>query len=271
MAKCDHRTWYAVRGNGHASSSVDPAAIRRVCARCDESIPLGPSNDAPIFVVHDIRTADIIASAEENQDGRPPGRDVWAWTYRDEGLYIVDFSEYSEPNDWPWDPTRPVAGQYEEHVEMMRLAEAATGPEPFDLASAAAFVAGEAPPALLDHGERIAEQARHDVASSVARHADLETGSAESQVSIAPAEPSIVADPSPIRPFDTSERCAVVIYAEMARDPVDAIDMIAECNDRRALEVLLEMLLQPCSESIDGGLNAMLVEPVRRRLGEVKP
>jgi hypothetical protein len=45
---------------------------------------------------------------------------------------------------WPWDPTRPVAGQYEEHLERMRLS-----------------------------GERIAEQTRHDVAASVVRHEEL--------------------------------------------------------------------------------------------------
>lgn len=79
----------------------------------------------------------------------------------------------SEHDDaWAWDPTRPVAGQYEEHLELMLLAETACATaEPFDLESAAAFCAGDAPAALLDPGERIATQTRHDVAASVARHA----------------------------------------------------------------------------------------------------
>lgn len=262
---------------------------------------------------------------------------------------IVSHGEDNE-NDWPWDPTRPIDGQYDEHLEMMRLSEAETGPEPFDLASEAAFVAGEGPPALLDPGERIAEQARHDVAASVARHAEADeahtilrramlagdpatitvrygdatwhdgqgwyytiddypdegscgaftfrgdaidhataagyvvsepdrnsmfaeamAGIQSAPVILAPATPAIVSDPSPTRPLDASERCAVGIYAVMARDPVDTIDMIAECTDRRCLEVLLEMLLQQGRESTDGGLNAMFVDPVRRRIGEVKP
>lgn len=162
MEKCNHDNWYWVRGDAHATSPDDPLAIRKVCARCDESIALGPSNDEPEWVDRDILTAGTIAILENNQDGRSPGRDVWEWSHANGGSYLVDFSEHSDTRDWSWDHTRPVAGQYEEHLE--RTCRVDYGEED----------ALRDPLVTKRNAELIAEQARHDVAASVARHADLE-------------------------------------------------------------------------------------------------
>jgi len=67
-----------------------------------------------------------------------------------------------------------------------------------------------------------------------------------------------------------SERAALRIYAVMARDWSDALDMVTACQDRGALNVLLKMLTLPGSGATDGKLNALFVEPVRRRIEKLQ-
>lgn len=66
---------------------------------------------------------------------------------------------------------------------------------------------------------------------------------------------------------------AVGIYAVMARDLVDAIDMINECEDPSTLRLLLDILTAPPTPKTDVKLNALFVPIVERRLAAfvVKP
>jgi len=73
---------------------------------------------------------------------------------------------------------------------------------------------------------------------------------------------------SPLREPDTSGATAVGIYVVMDRDPIDALEMIAECNDLGALTALLEMVTLPGSKDTDRRLNAMFIEPVQRRIAQ---
>lgn len=61
-------------------------------------------------------------------------------------------------------------------------------------------------------------------------------------------------------------RVAVGLYALMVRDVGDALEAIEECADRPALEALLAMLTAPGRPKTDQGLNALFVDPVKRRL-----
>jgi hypothetical protein len=65
-------------------------------------------------------------------------------------------------------------------------------------------------------------------------------------------------------------RDAVAIYAVMARDPTDALDMISECASARVLDTLLRMLKGEGGPSTDRKLNAIFVGPVERRLAALK-
>ncbi len=67
--------------------------------------------------------------------------------------------------------------------------------------------------------------------------------------------------------MNESERTAVGIYAVMARDPLDALDLISECEDRIALEVLEKMIsLAHERPGTDNELNALFRDPVARRI-----
>jgi hypothetical protein len=67
-----------------------------------------------------------------------------------------------------------------------------------------------------------------------------------------------------------SEGVAIGIYAVMARDPLDALDLIAECGDRDALGVLGEMIARAHERpGTDNELNSLFREPVARRLAEL--
>jgi len=107
--------------------------IRRRCDHCGEQLPFKePSNDAQ--VENDIKVAWGIAHLTTNL-ARPLD------AYDNEG--VAQVGEFADAhNDWPWDPTRPLAGQYEEWQA------------------------------------RIAEQTRHDVAASVVRHAQVDEAKA---------------------------------------------------------------------------------------------
>ena len=66
--------------------------------------------------------------------------------------------------------------------------------------------------------------------------------------------------------MNDSDRTAVTIYGVAGRDPTDAIDMILECEDLRALETLLKMLTSAGSARTDHALNKILAGPCERRL-----
>ncbi len=66
-----------------------------------------------------------------------------------------------------------------------------------------------------------------------------------------------------------SDSVAVGIYAVMARDACDALEMVQACDDRRALELLRSMLTHPGGQNTDRGLNSLFVGPVERRLGRL--
>ncbi len=72
------------------------------------------------------------------------------------------------------------------------------------------------------------------------------------------------------RPLGESEHAALAIYAVMARDVSDALDLILECSDRSALEILLAMLRHPGGAGTDRTLNALLVDPVERRVRQLE-
>lgn len=64
---------------------------------------------------------------------------------------------------------------------------------------------------------------------------------------------------------------AVIIYAVMARDPSDAIDMINECVDVHVLETLHQMLtMNKDRPNTDHELNDLMAGPTKHRLDEVK-
>ncbi len=68
----------------------------------------------------------------------------------------------------------------------------------------------------------------------------------------------------------TDDEQAVLIYAVMARDASDALDMILECDNVRTLETLYGMLTAKGTERTDKELNALMAGPVKRRLDQVK-
>lgn len=70
----------------------------------------------------------------------------------------------------------------------------------------------------------------------------------------------------------SSENTAISIYAVMARDVCDAIELIQECGDREALAMLLQMLeLEREAADTDVKLNRLFVDPVKRRLSILGP
>jgi hypothetical protein len=69
---------------------------------------------------------------------------------------------------------------------------------------------------------------------------------------------------------DASDRAAIGV---MGRDPVEALEMIAEREDRGTLNLLLKMLEHPGGDDTDGELSelsALFVEPVRRRIAQLE-
>lgn len=63
-----------------------------------------------------------------------------------------------------------------------------------------------------------------------------------------------------------AQSSAVAIYVVMARDACDAMDMITECSDRSALDLLLAMLEASGSARADKSLNELFVPFVKRRI-----
>lgn len=69
---------------------------------------------------------------------------------------------------------------------------------------------------------------------------------------------------------DEAGREAIGIYAVMARDVSDALDMILECNDIEVLELLHAMLVTKGRPNTDHELNALMAGPTKRRLDKLK-
>ncbi len=69
---------------------------------------------------------------------------------------------------------------------------------------------------------------------------------------------------------EEADRDAIGIYAVMARDASDALDMILECDNVRTLETLHAMLTTPGSVNTDKELNALMAGPTKRRLDQLK-
>ena len=68
-----------------------------------------------------------------------------------------------------------------------------------------------------------------------------------------------------------SDRVALSIYVVAGRDPIDAIEMLGDCNDWVAVDMLLQMLTGKGSTATDRELNAIFVGPVSRRLDQLLP
>jgi len=94
---------------------------------CGEQLPLGPANDDGDEAQIEIRAAYLAAEmndpgtiAENNAWWSHPNRDdddPWSTAgYLARELATHDVSDQRDANAWPWDPTRPVAGQYEEQL-----------------------------------------------------------------------------------------------------------------------------------------------------------
>jgi hypothetical protein len=66
-----------------------------------------------------------------------------------------------------------------------------------------------------------------------------------------------------------SGRTAITIYAVMARDPIDALDMINECVDLAAIRLLNEMVNNE-RPGTDNDLNRWFRSPVKNRLNELE-
>jgi hypothetical protein len=67
-----------------------------------------------------------------------------------------------------------------------------------------------------------------------------------------------------------ADREAIGIYAVMARDPMDALDMINECKDVQVLETLHAMLVLKGNPNTDEELNDIMEGPTKRRLDKLK-
>jgi hypothetical protein len=244
--KCRHST---VTIAWHPETGAELSRRCSVAFGCGAQLRMGPSNDEPDRVAEGIRAAERLAeSAEYITNVAPPGMnesDVWT----DDDSFTFSSGPHSDEyiaTLWPWDVTRPVAGQYEEWLddearraaplgqrghaarcmsadgstgacdcggdsedEMIEAEFAARAPSP---AAPVEFAkppirevvntfadwsedADDAPPivdpklATLAEGylasdegraetarRTIAEQTRHDVAASVARHAEMAGG-----------------------------------------------------------------------------------------------
>jgi hypothetical protein len=69
---------------------------------------------------------------------------------------------------------------------------------------------------------------------------------------------------------DVAGREALGIYAVMARDPSDALDMINECRNVDVLETLYAMLTLKGRPNTDHELNDLMAGPTKRRLDALR-
>lgn len=119
MAKCKHTQWTTIWRFG--------LAFTRRCVGCSARLPLGPANDNDPNVQIEIRAARLHLSWTD----RPTITDLEydGWKAKNDDSITLDSPDalagwlshemsYSDTDGdvggWPWDPSRPVAGQYEE-------------------------------------------------------------------------------------------------------------------------------------------------------------
>lgn len=129
MKKCKHRN-----GDRRHQDALCGIPAHDYCGRCGATPSLGPSNDEPPEVQIEIRAAEIAAWAA--YDGltvsieAPDAIDGWLGRFTSDPtqaesecagwlaaeMSVLNMGSVGPIDSWPWDPTRPVAGQYEEHV-----------------------------------------------------------------------------------------------------------------------------------------------------------
>lgn len=195
--KCRHKNKYWARDDGFATSPE--AAIKRMCHNCGAELPLGPSNDEPNVVQEEIEACaveidpvkvvnrrDRFAAYYHGWRGHMDDQDppslvgiTWraGWLGREMSCADIHSTDPTthDQEAWPWDPTRPVAGQYEEHLASLGDALSKLDAAPVRDEHARADIkkwTAERTDA------RVAEQTRHDVAASVVRHDGLPATSA---------------------------------------------------------------------------------------------
>lgn len=116
MPTCRHRSRYFTWRDDNGES----IAITYHYPSCGAQLSLGPSSDDDPAVQVEMRAAEKIASIAEDLGGES---DIWgddrATTFSG-GPWHDKFNE----SLWPWDPTRPLAGQYEAYVAHMAIGDA---------------------------------------------------------------------------------------------------------------------------------------------------
>lgn len=112
-----------VQDDQHFGYGKDRKIFGARCADCGIALPLGPSNDEPSEVQVEMRAAESLATGSTYFPDICDN--VW-----DIGSGTLGFGDSEHIDAWPWDPTRPVAGQYEatladtaeqEHQDMLSL------------------------------------------------------------------------------------------------------------------------------------------------------
>lgn len=128
MKRCNHNTlpyeW------------KDDVGVSRHCVVCGALLSLGEADDASLSVQLEIDAAAHMQDLAESVTPRLTMAEAAGFARREDDQFATLrgwqvgwlVSEYvdGEFTGWPWDPTRPVAGQYEEYV-------AATAPAQVDL------------------------------------------------------------------------------------------------------------------------------------------
>lgn len=125
---CDHH-WARSRlvdGRWSTSLLVPPDAINATCTDCGATLSLGPSNDDPVAVQHEVRAAGRLGQ----------GADIWSYGPTFVGGVLLFTA--SAPDDWSWDISRPIAEQLAEPARVdagalevtITTLDRGNGPEP---------------------------------------------------------------------------------------------------------------------------------------------
>lgn len=90
------------------------------CYDCGVSLSLGPSNDEPWYVQEEISAARMVSAdacgGHEITDLLTADPDELLISWPECWLALEIAGRLDETDTWDWDPTQPVAGQYEEHL-----------------------------------------------------------------------------------------------------------------------------------------------------------
>lgn len=163
MAKCRHKNWYWLTSSDVVVTPDDPTAIRKVCVRCDETIPIGPSNDSPVSVMIEIEAAEIAAPHSRLMNAFSD--QAFGWSAYEDGDYIPASAGMRWLAGW-------LAHAIVKHDAEQARYEFPTHPIGVHDPGEDAL---RDPTVTARNFEVISEQTRHDVAASVVRHADLPT------------------------------------------------------------------------------------------------